>query len=375
MASIALDATYAVDARPSGVAVYSRRLIESLAALDTTHHFLLCYRLSRWRRRRAFLRPPSRTGRGPVVSTRLFQQPFTFWLPWEAQLFHSLAQRPPAFRFRTEIVTVFDIFPITGRNYSAPQFQQKFSKLLRQALARAACVITLSEHTAGQLVEHCGVPRAKIRVTPAGVDLPLHTLTREERQRERERLVGPGNEMVLSVGFIQTRKNTLGAVRALQLLPSNYRLVLAGADGYGSEAVYDFIRREGLGSRVSVLGYVAPERLATLYQAASVFLFPSWEEGFGIPVLEAMAHGVPVVASERSSLPEVGGDAAAYVAPEDVEGIAQTIRQVVENEETADAMRRKGWARAAQFPWRRTAEETLRIYDELLRPGQQDGST
>jgi glycosyltransferase involved in cell wall biosynthesis len=367
MACIALDATYTVDPEPSGVAVYSRRLIESLATVDSRHRFLLCYRLSRYGRRKEFLRPQkSSGGRGPEFSIRLYQEPLTFWLRWQARLFHSLAQRPPAFRFQKEVVTVFDIFPITGHDYSTPDFQRKFSALLRQAVARAARVITLSNYTAGQLVHHVGVPLEKIEVIPGGVDFPASVMSGDERAREREHWVGKGNEMVLSVGVLQTRKNTLNAVRALASLPTNYRMVLAGGNGHGSEVVHDFIRREGLTSRVITPGYVAPDRLPALYQAASVFLLPSLEEGFGFPVLEAMTYGVPVVAANTSSLPEVGGDAVLYVDPHDSAHIAAQVRRVVEDSELRTRLIRDGLARAREFSWRRAGEATIKVYDELL---------
>ncbi len=372
MATIAIDATYTVDPEPHGIAVYSRRLIESLAALETPHRFLVCYRLSRFGRQAAFLRPQTEitAGRGnaprPTFSVRWMQEHLTFWLPWQADVFHSLAQRPPAHRFQKEIVTVLDIFPITGRNYSTPDFQKKFSALLHEAIRRAARIITLSQYTADQLARHCSVAGERVRVIPAGVDLPERVLEAEERQQQRQQLVGAGNEMVLAVGAIQARKNTLNAVRAMAKLPVNYKLVLAGGNGYGSEAVYDFIRSANLESRVKVLGYVAAERLPILYEAASVFLFPSLEEGFGLPVLEAMARGVPVVASFTSSLPEVGGEAALYVDPCDPEDIAAKVRHGVEDAELRASLIQRGLARAREFTFPRMAEETLRVYDEVL---------
>ncbi len=130
MATIALDATYSVDPQLTGIGVYSRRLIETLLTLDTPHRFLICYRLSRLGRRQYFLQPGSLPGVRARFSVRVSQEPVTFWLPWQARLFHSLAQRPPAFHFRQEIVTVFDVFPITGENYSTADFRQKFSALL-----------------------------------------------------------------------------------------------------------------------------------------------------------------------------------------------------------------------------------------------------
>jgi glycosyltransferase involved in cell wall biosynthesis len=367
MATIALDATYTIEELPSGIAVYSRRLIQSLAELGSPHQFLVCYRFSRYKQRDEFLRPPtsSRTHK-PAFAIRLFQEPWTFWLPWEAQLFHSLAQRPPAFRFRKEIVTIHDIFPITGRNYSTVEFQEKFSPLIAEAAVRAERVITPSQYTAEQLVQHVDVPREKIRVVPEGVDMPARSMPAEERIREREKLVGEGNLLILMVGVLQTRKNVVNALRALEILPKNYRMVLAGGDGHGSEAIHSYIRSWDLGSRVRALGHVPAADLPTLYQAANVLLFPSLEEGFGLPVLEAMASGLPVVASQTSSLPEVGGDAALYVNPHDSRDMAMKVRSVVEDEELRTDIIQKGLARAREFTWQRSAEATLRIYEEVL---------
>jgi glycosyltransferase involved in cell wall biosynthesis len=369
--TIALDATYSVDPEPSGVAVYSRRLVESLANLKTTHRFLICYRLSRWRQRQQFFRPPNPPNQ-PTFAVRLMQEPLTFWLPWQTALFHSLAQRPPAFRFRREVVTVFDLFALTSREYSSPSFQRKFSRLLRQAVERASRVITLSRYTAEQLQRHCGVSPERIRVVPGGVDFPEHTMTAEERLAARAELAGAGNEMILGVGVIQTRKNTLNVLRALALLPAHYKLVWAGGRrGYGAEAAIEFIQRERLTERVTLLGYVPSEHLTRLYQAASLLLFPSLEEGFGFPVLEAMAHGTPVIASQTSSLPEVGGDAALYVDPHDPQAIAAQVGRLLQEPGLRAALIERGLARAREFTWQRAAEATLQVYEEVLLAGDR----
>jgi glycosyltransferase involved in cell wall biosynthesis len=368
MATIAVDASYIFDANPTGTATYSRKLIESLAKLNTPHRFLVCYRVSRFARRREFLRPTNATETGgPKFSVRLFQEPLTFWLPWQAELFHSLAQRPPAFHFKREVVTIFDIFPITGRDYSTPEFQRKFSALLREAAARAGRIVTLSKYTADQLVQHCDVGRERVRVIPAGVDVPEETIPQGVCLRERQSLVGEGKEMLLMVGALETRKNVINVLRALKFLPERYRLVLAGGKGHGSQAIHSLICSERLESRVSLLGYVTADRLLVLYQAASALLFPSLEEGFGLPVLEAMACGLPVVTSQTSSLPEVGGDAALYVDPRDPRDIAAKVVSAVEDSYLRQELIQKGLVRARQFPWRRTAEETLNVYNEMLQ--------
>jgi glycosyltransferase involved in cell wall biosynthesis len=366
MATIALDATYSADAQLTGIGVYSRRLIETLLTLETPHRFLICYRLSRLGRRQSFLRPGAVPGARARFSLCVYQEPVTFWLPWQAQLFHSLAQRPPAFHFRQEVVTVFDVFPITGENYSTPEFRKKFSALLLQAVSRATRIITSSHATERLLIARAHATAEKIRVIPLGVDPPAVVLSPEERRQERTRILGRDGEMVLSVGVIQTRKNTLNMLKALETLPPKYTLVLSGGDGYGSEAIHEFIRTECLGQRVKLLGHVEDSRLARLYQAASVFLFPSLEEGFGIPVLEAMAGGVPVVTSNVSSMPEVGGEAASYVNPLDPADIASKVVQAVEDPALRAALVQRGLARAREFTWQRTAEATLAVYDEIL---------
>jgi glycosyltransferase involved in cell wall biosynthesis len=367
MATIALDATYTVDPMPSGIATYSRHLIEALAELESEHHFLLCYRLSRFAARKKFLRSTATRGRRrPTFSVGYYQQGLTFWLPWRAELFHSLAQRPPAFRFKHEVVTIHDIFPLTGRDYSTPGFQRKFGRLLIQAATRADRIITPSRYTRSQLVERAGVDPTRIEVIPEGVVMPAARLTPKEAAAEHERLVGKGGVMLFSVGVLQTRKNVLNALRALEILPKEYRMVLAGGDGYGCEAIHDFIRQRVLSSRVKLLGHVDVTRLSAFYQSADVFLFPSLEEGFGLPILEAMSHGLPVVAARTSSLPEVAGEAALYVDPLDPQDIAAKVREAAEDYSQRQEMTAASLNRARQFTWERAARATLQVYEEVL---------
>jgi glycosyltransferase involved in cell wall biosynthesis len=263
-------------------------------------------------------------------------------------------------------VTIHDVFPLSARNYFTEDYRRKFSALLLKAIGRAARILVPSHYTAEQLVRHAEVGRQRIRIIPYGVTLPLSLMQPDERLRQREQVVGNGNEMVLLVGVLENRKNTLNALRALSKLPERYRLVLVGGDGYGSEAIHDFIRKEQWASRVTLLGRVSDERIATLYQAASVLLFPSLEEGFGLPVLEAMAHELPVVASCASSLPEVGGEAALYVDPHDPADIAEKVRRAVEDSSQRGRMIEQGRARAQEFSWQRVVERTCEVYDEVL---------
>ncbi len=364
MGRIGIDASYIFDSYPTGTARYSRRLIESLAEIESRHEFSLCYRASRWRERDRFLRPVARGGK--PFRIRLYQPPYTFWLPSRIDLFHSLAQRPAEQRFKHEVVTIHDIFPITGPDYSTPEFQRKFSRLLRESMERASRIIVLSEYTAQRIMRHCGVDRERIRVVPGGVDSPAVLLNLEERLRGRESVVGAGNELLLVLGVVDNRKNCIGALQALQLLPERYKLVLAGGDGYGAGAVHAFIEKEKLSTRVVRLGYVNAAKLPALFQSASALLYPSLEEGFGFPLLEAMAYGVPAVASNVSALPEVGGDAALYADPRNPADIAAGIIRAVEDDGVRADIIPRGHERARRFSWARAAAGTIAVYDELL---------
>jgi alpha-1,3-rhamnosyl/mannosyltransferase len=149
-------------------------------------------------------------------------------------------------------------------------------------------------------------------------------------------------------------------------MPAPWRLALAGApSGYGSEEISDYLARSPARERIDVLGYVSAQRLADLYQRASMVAFPSIGEGFGIPVLEAMAHGVPVLTSRAAALPEVAGDAALLVDALRTDEIAGGLIRLAEDAELREALSRKGRARAAGFPWRRAVEATRRVYEEL----------
>jgi glycosyltransferase involved in cell wall biosynthesis len=169
------------------------------------------------------------------------------------------------------------------------------------------------------------------------------------------------------VGAVQTRKNTARLVEAFETLGSDWRLVLAGAaSGYGAEEILARIRRSPAAERISVLGYVSPEELAGWYGRAMIFAFPSLDEGFGMPVLEAMAAGVPALTSNRSALPEVAGDAAVLVDPLNVEELGSALRILAASEDRRQKFAERGLLRARLFTWEKAVCETWRIYRKVL---------
>jgi glycosyltransferase involved in cell wall biosynthesis len=173
-------------------------------------------------------------------------------------------------------------------------------------------------------------------------------------------------KVVLNVGAIQTRKNIARLVEAFEALDGDWRLVLAGSAGYGGDAIQARIATSPARERITVTGYISTEQLAGWYARASIFAFPSLDEGFGMPVLEAMAAGVPVVTSNRSALPEVAGDAALLVNPESTEELTEALRRLAQDEGLRADLARRGTARAGFFTWEKAVAETWNVYRELL---------
>jgi len=325
---IGLDATYSVGRHLSGVGVYSREILDGLAAGHPEQRFLHCYRPHRLWRGWLRSRPAN------VTCSPLFE---SSW-PSRARLFHGLNQRMPAGRFRRAVCTFHDLFVMTGE-YSTPAFRERF---------------TIQAREAAQVEKLLGVEPSRIRVVQHGVRF---SPSGEEVLRE---------PWILAAGAVQTRKNSLRLVEAFErFIPPPWRLVLAGSEGYGAAAILDRIRKSPVRDRIEYKGYVNDQVLTDLYQRASIFAFPSLDEGFGIPVLEAMAAGLPVLSSNRSALPEVCGDAALLVDPLQVEEIGVSLKLLAEKESSRQALARRGLARAAEFTWSRAVEKTWGVYSEL----------
>jgi glycosyltransferase involved in cell wall biosynthesis len=238
------------------------------------------------------------------------------------------------------------------------------------SLRRADRVITISEFVRQEVIRLCGVDPDRVTAIPLAADARFRPAEPEAVARFRRERELPAR-FILYMGTLQPRKNIETLVRAyVQLRQDGHleqALVLAGGRGWQYESIFALVRQLGLESQVHFPGFVPDEEQALWYTAADIFAFPSLYEGFGLPPLEAMACGTPVVASTSSSLPEVVGDAGVLVEPTDVGGLATTLRHLLDDEGRRVRMRKAGLVRAASFSWRRMAEETVQVYDEVLR--------
>ncbi len=267
-------------------------------------------------------------------------------------IFHALNQRVDVRAART-VTTFHDLFVMTG-GYSSRDFRLRFTEQAKQAAANSDLIIAVSSFTAGQVETLLKVPRERIRVIPHGVRPPA------ELRPQRE-------NVVLFVGAIQRRKNVGRLLRAFDRMPSGWRLILAGAaDGYGAPEELKALEKIHRVEDVEIKGYVSARELEDLYRRARIFAFPSLDEGFGMPVLEAMANGAAVVASRRSAIPEVAGDAAVLVDPTSVEELAEALRWLAVDAREREELVARGRARAAMFTWESAVQQTWSVYQELL---------
>ena len=273
-------------------------------------------------------------------------------------LFHGLNQRLPRFHSGPAVATFHDLFVLTGE-YSTPEFRARFAAQARDAAARADIVIAISEFTRSQVISLLGVEPARVRVVHHGARALAFPGTGSADGIARQKVI-------LNVGAIQKRKNIARLVEAFEAVDPAWRLVLIGSDGYGAAQIHARIAASPARDRISVLGYVTPEELAAWYVRATVFAFPSLDEGFGMPLLEAMAAGTPILTSTRSALPEVAGEAALLADPEDTAALVHALQSLTRDDGLRARLSRLGVERARLFTWEKAVDQTWNVYLDLL---------
>ncbi len=260
------------------------------------------------------------------------------------------------------VVTIFDALPWRHPEWLTRANVASHRLVVRRGVRRADAVITASLHARDEIAEAYGIAQERIHVVPLGVD---DCFTPGEAPEAVLAGLGVSRPFVLTVGTLQPRKNIEAVVTAFERLArqgADLTLVVAGGAGWGEPETAKRIRRSPAADRMVMTGHVAEAELLALYRGTSCFVFPSRYEGFGLPVLEAMAAGAPVVCSDRASLPEVAGDAAILVSPDDVEALEGAIGHVASSAQVRAEMVERGLAQAQRFTWERCARETSGVY-------------
>jgi glycosyltransferase involved in cell wall biosynthesis len=357
-----------------GVGTYIRNLLRQLARIDRdTEYVLLCREPDLGIA--AQLGPNFRSVREPSPNYSLREQ---IHVPWvlrreRPDVYHAPHYVLPAAVRCRSVVTIHDCIHLMFPQYLPNRAAYAYARASMWASARRSNrILTVSEASKRDILDLFNVKPDKIVVVYNAIDEHFSATPSDEhvaRIRERYQL---DHKFVLYVGNIKPHKNLVRLIEAFSQLRRTHddlKLLIIGDEISKLPALRRAVHRHKLHKYVRFLGYLKDDTLAVLYRLASVFVFPSLYEGFGLPALEAMASGTPVVTSNVSSLPEVTGDAAVLVDPYDVESIGNGMRRILDDPRFAEELRRKGLQRAREFSWERSVEKTQRVYREVAADG------
>lgn len=366
---IGIDARLVYYSR-AGIGQYITRLVEALAKLDVEEE--------------EFVLLQSRKDRTHIVNDHNFIR-LSLWTPshhWLEQttlqfeigrarldLLHSPDFIPPFRRNCKSVITIHDLAFLLYPHFLTKEAARYYGQI-DQAVRYTDHIIAVSESTRQDTIKLLGVPERKITVIHEAANPIFRQIDINEARRHVTETYGLDKEYILFVSTIEPRKNLPGLLQAYRKLLDDYKrpegLVLAGARGWLSEEVYDAVEALHLTDRVRFLGRVPSEHLLYLYNAARLLVHPSFYEGFGLPPLEAMTCGTPTIVSNVSALPEVVGDAAIPIDPNDIDGCTVAMWRVLTDEELRAHLIAKGLKRAQMFSWKRAAQETLKVYRRVL---------
>jgi len=279
---------------------------------------------------------------------------------------HLMAKLDPA----KTVITVHDIIPIlAGRGLIKGVTDQRRARLAEWTsnfYKKAARIIAISESTKQDLVKHCACDENKIKVIYSGINTRYKNYPKQEKDEIRDSLGLPKNKYLILITGQQFYKNQSTSLRVMELLQKKYGdeiyLIRLGRQ---TEEWKDMNRKNPFQNQIIQLGFVTEEQMPQVYNAIDCLLFPSWYEGFGLPVIEAMACETPVVISNAASLPEAAGDAAITVAPDDIEGLADGVIRLLEDKRFREDIVAKGHIHAKQFIWKNAASNVFEIYQEI----------
>jgi glycosyltransferase involved in cell wall biosynthesis len=362
---VAFDASTAAFRQKTGKGVYCEELIRAYQERFKEDKIIHTYRLSRRIKGAEHLLPiPANANRETLLD------PWTYFKGNKYDIFHGLNSRLPMLASSKMVATIHDLFSIYGE-FSDPAFKEEQTKKLRLMISRADHIIVPAQFTRDQLVEKMGIDSEKITVVGEGTrEIYRRNRDKAKSRHEVQQKFKIKNPYLLFVGTLEKRKNVKGLVEAFAKMQKATHhavdLVLVGGSGFEFEAIERAINDSGQSQSIKRLGFVGEASLAELYAGSEAFVFPSLEEGFGIPVLEAMACGVPVITSNTTSLPEVAGGYATLVNPHDVETLAQAMSDVLKAGPAIMTKSVAGQIYARSKTWTRVAEETRQVYLRAL---------
>jgi glycosyltransferase involved in cell wall biosynthesis len=373
--NIAIDVR-TINNKQSGVGFYARYLVEALGKIDKKNPYFLITNNQKEESSRNFvanyqLLPTWFSNENHVLGDLWENFFLPFRLIWnQIDIFHGPAFLIPfLYVHKAAVVTVHDLVAYSYPHTIPIKYKYYMKMLIRAATMRADKIIVDSYSVKNELMERLRVPEDKIRVVPLGVSSNYHMVNDRNRINSVREKYGIKRDYIMQVGNIEPRKNLPRLFEAFKLLKektnNSYQLVNVGKQGWLYKEIFEMINRYGLQEDIIFTKYVNEEDLVLLYNGAELFVYPSLYEGFGLPILEAMSCGTPVITSTVSSMPEVAGKAALLVDPLNSEEIAWTIYTVLTDTELKNRLRSSGLDRATHFSWEKTAQQTLEVYQEV----------
>jgi glycosyltransferase involved in cell wall biosynthesis len=371
---IGIDYTAAVR-QGAGIGRYTRELVRALAKLDQSNNYVL-FAAAGGQRLTDRVWPPNFQTRSAPLSDRILailwhRLQLPLWVELatgSVDIFHSPDFVLPPVRRAKTLVTVHDLSFIRYPMCTDANLGVYLNKVVPHSVQRADLVLADSQNTKDDLAELLGTEAEKIEVVYPGVEERFRPINDQVLLEKVRRRYNFPPRFILGLGTLQPRKNFTGLIRAYSLLITRYsslHLVIAGGKGWLYEDIFATVERLGLEEKIVFPGFVADEDLPALYNLADLFVFPSLYEGFGLPPLEAMACGTPVITSDASSLPEVVGEAGLMVEATDVESLAEAMQRVLEDNALQDGMIAKGQEQARQFTWQKAATKLLNLYEAI----------
>jgi glycosyltransferase involved in cell wall biosynthesis len=352
-----------------GPETYERHLVESLGFCDPSVEFhIFCFSQS------------AIDSFGETPSNVTFHQlrPGSRWVSLPLGLPLSLKRRgvdlyhatliPAPVSLTPFVFTMHDVTPFTHPEFYPAAIRRRLNPSIERGLKQARSIICISEHCRQTTAEHFGVPLERMHVIHHGINPALAPAGKDDARGLVKKEYDLHDEFVFYVGKLEARKNIVRLIEAFSRMvaETDFKgdLVLAGKRYWDLDGIDEAVQKFGMENRVRELGFVPDAHLASLFSACEFFVFPSLWEGFGFPVLEAMACGAPVVTSTVSSLPEIAGDGAVLVDPHSTDAIAAGMAEMVKSSDFRDEMRQRGLKQSAEFTWERTARETLAVYKD-----------
>ena len=374
--NVALFSNHLVEHKGHGISRYARELHHALAARQNGMTVMpvsswkktQIHDLQRLQKELGVQLLPWGKNATALAWTFLGRPHIESWIEHSVDVVHALALGYPVATRKPLVVTIHDIGPLTHPEYFSSDRPWLMKRSLLQAVKQAAAVICVSQATADEVQDYVnGALEGRVHVAHEGVEAGLFENPVAEALDSVKDMPPHAVPFVLAVGALSPRKNVGRVVAAMDRLHDviPHHLVLAGGAGWDADEFLRDAGRARIADRVHLLGYVSDTQLQALYAAAAVCVLPSLYEGFGLPVLEAMAAGCPVITSNVSSLPEVAGDAALLVDPFDVDAIAEAIRTVCTDDRFDSELATRGRSRARMFTWDQCAEKVAAVYEAV----------